>query len=77
MDECVFCRVIRNRKGKVLFENDKVIAILNIHPVSKGYTLIIPKRHVETPDRLTEEEWHAVFEAFKTVKSLLDEIKTR
>jgi len=46
--DCVFCKII---KGEIpsakVYENDKVIAFLDIHPVSQGHTLVVPKEHFE------------------------------
>ena len=41
---CIFCeKLFRN---EALIENDYAYAILDSYPVSKGHTLIIPKRHI-------------------------------
>jgi len=44
--ECIFCSI---KEGKVdsfkINENNEAIAILEINPVSKAHTLIIPKEH--------------------------------
>lgn len=49
MEDCIFCKII---KGDIpcqkVYENDKVFAFLDIMPVHKGHTLIIPKEHHET-----------------------------
>ena len=42
--------------------------------VSKGHTLIIPKRHVETYFDLNEEEMKAIFNLSQEVKKLLTEL---
>ena len=44
MEDCIFCKIVRGEipSAKVL-ENEKVLAFLDINPVSKGHTLIIPK----------------------------------
>lgn len=43
---CLFCKII---KGEIpsfkVYEDDLVIAFLDIHPRSNGHTLIIPKKH--------------------------------
>ena len=46
MEDCIFCKIVRGEipSAKVL-ENDKVLAFLDINPVSKGHTLVIPKAH--------------------------------
>jgi histidine triad (HIT) family protein len=45
---CIFCSII---EGKIpsykIDENKNAIAILEINPISKGHTLIIPKKHSE------------------------------
>ena len=48
MENCIFCKIV---KGKIpankIYENEKVLAFLDISPVSKGHILIIPKKHFE------------------------------
>lgn len=48
MSDCLFCKII---SGQIpchkIFENDRVLAFLDIGPVSAGHTLIIPKAHAE------------------------------
>jgi histidine triad (HIT) family protein len=59
MNNCVFCNII---SGTILsfkiFEDDNLVAILDINPITPGHTLIIPKQHFETlldiPDDLLE-----------------------
>ena len=45
---CIFCRLL---KGEIpssrIFEDDASVAFLDINPVSKGHTLVIPKVHGE------------------------------
>jgi histidine triad (HIT) family protein len=55
VDDCIFCKIIA---GKVpadkVYENDKIFALLDIAPVNKGHTLVVPRAHhadlLETPD---------------------------
>ncbi len=37
-----------------IYENDHVLAFLDIHPLSPGHTLLIPKEPAETLDTLSE-----------------------
>lgn len=67
--DCVFCNL---EKENILFENDLAIAFFDIRPVSKGHTLVIPKRHVRTYFDLTKEEMSAIFELSIKVKEYLD-----
>ncbi|KAL0637848.1 Adenosine 5'-monophosphoramidase [Maublancomyces gigas] len=54
---CIFCRII---KGEIpsfkLFENDKVLAFLDIQPLSRGHALVIPKTHAEKLHQVPDAE---------------------
>ncbi|MCW4019290.1 MAG: HIT family protein [Candidatus Bathyarchaeota archaeon] len=56
-NSCIFCRIVRKQAPvSVVYENEQVLAFMDIRPVSQGHTLIIPKEHYEdifdTPDEL-------------------------
>jgi histidine triad (HIT) family protein len=55
--DSVFTRII---KGEIpchrVFENEHVLAFLDITPLSEGHTLVVPKRQVERFEDLTAEE---------------------
>ncbi|KAJ7695698.1 HIT-like domain-containing protein [Mycena rosella] len=71
-DTCAFCRIINNESPAVrVFENDQVIAILDILPLRKGHTLVIPKAHVSRLSELPPELAAAVGEAVTKVAHAL------
>jgi histidine triad (HIT) family protein len=46
--DCLFCKIIAKEiPTNIVYENDKVIAFLDIHPVNHGHTLVVPKMHSE------------------------------
>ena len=47
-DECIFCKIIKGEipAGKI-FEDDRVLAFLDIAPLSDGHCLVVPKDHYE------------------------------
>ncbi|KJA17489.1 hypothetical protein HYPSUDRAFT_46451 [Hypholoma sublateritium FD-334 SS-4] len=50
--ECAFCRILKGEiPAGVVYEDDNVIAILDIMPLRRGHTLVIPKAHIS---RLSE-----------------------
>jgi histidine triad (HIT) family protein len=77
MENCIFCKIVRGEipSAKVL-ENEKVLAFLDINPVSKGHTLVIPKIHYGAFPEMPVEVIAALGEALqkigKAVKSQLD-----
>jgi len=54
---CIFCRIIGGEEMvSVVYEDDRVIAFMDIQPVSPGHTLVVSKDHYPTlfdmPDEL-------------------------
>ena len=66
---CPFCSPPRQR---VVFENGFFYAMSDINPVSKGHTIIIPKRHVISFFDMNQKESHLLFECLLKTKELLD-----
>lgn len=57
---CIFCKIINGElPSSKVYENENVFAFLDIGPVNKGHTLVIPKKHFETifdvPDDILKE----------------------
>lgn len=47
-DGCIFCRVIRGELPSTkIYEDDDILAFMDIGPIVKGHTLVIPKVHVD------------------------------
>ncbi len=48
MTDCVFCKIIDGTyTSSKIYEDDTILAFMDIQPVNKGHLLIIPKKHVE------------------------------
>jgi histidine triad (HIT) family protein len=44
--DCIFCKIVKGRIGSYnVFEDDNFFAFLDIRPLNKGHTLVIPKKH--------------------------------
>ncbi|KAJ7202803.1 HIT-like protein [Mycena pura] len=70
--ECVFCRIVRNESPAArVFENELVIAILDILPLRKGHTLVIPKAHHSRLSELPPQLAAALGEAVTKVAHAL------
>jgi histidine triad (HIT) family protein len=57
MDSCIFCKIVEGEiPSYKVYEDDSVLAFLDIAPVNIGHTLVIPKEHfeniLETPEDL-------------------------
>ena len=60
-DNCLFCKIAAGAiPSSKVYEDDRVLAFLDIAPVEKGHTLVISKRAhtealIETPDDVLAE----------------------
>ncbi len=57
--DCIFCKILNNEIPCFkVFEDDLVIAFLDVNPVSNGHVLVVPKEHFvdifDTPDEVLE-----------------------
>jgi histidine triad (HIT) family protein len=61
MAETIFAKILR---GEVpchkVYEDDLVLAFLDVSPISRGHTLVIPKEPAETLDQLSDESAAAI-----------------
>ena len=72
--DCIFCKIINKEiPSKVIYEDDLVLAMLDISPVNNGHTLLIPKKHytdiMEADDILNY--------MFKVAKDLTPKLMTK
>ncbi|MEU7769582.1 HIT family protein [Nocardia sp. NPDC049190] len=64
MSECVFCRIAAGEAPAVkVYEDDTLCAFLDIRPIVRGHTLVIPKRHAAALEDLDAELGAHVFRA--------------
>ena len=61
MADTVFGKIVRGEiPCNKVYEDDKVLAFLDISPLAEGHTLVVPKEPAETLDRLSDESAAAV-----------------
>ena len=45
-ETCIFCKIVRKQApASIIYEDETVMAFLDIRPLNIGHTLIIPKKH--------------------------------
>ncbi|MDG5786410.1 HIT family protein [Evansella sp. AB-P1] len=71
-DDCIFCKIVNGDiPSSKVYENDKVLAFLDLSQVTKGHTLVIPKNHEENVYELSEDSAKAVFTAVPKIAKAL------
>ncbi len=75
MDETIFTKII---KGEIpshkIYEDDVTYAFLDIHPVTEGHVLVIPKKQVEWIWDLPENDYEALMRSVKKVGTRIKEV---
>ena len=67
-EDCIFCKIVKKEiPSKILYENEKNLAFLDIFPINEGHTIVIPKNHYQNIEDAPEGE---IVELFKIVKNL-------
>ena len=47
-DKCIFCQIVAgNAQSQIVFENDKVMAFMDVMPASSGHALLVTKNHYD------------------------------
>lgn len=75
MNNCIFCKIVSGEiPSPRTYEDDKLIAFLDIRPKAPGHTLLVPKEHYqwfyELPDELSDH-------LFRVSKKLAIELKEK
>ena len=66
---CPFCR--DDVAGKAFMQNEDFLAVYNIAPLLPGHSLIVPKRHIESLTKLTDDAIAGLFVFARQATSIL------
>lgn len=68
--QCIFCHIVSGRvQAKKVFEDDKVMAILDINPANPGHILLLPKEHYSIMPQLPEDVLTHIFMVAKSLSN--------
>ena len=69
---CIFCAIAAHEiPSKVVYEDDKFIAFLDLTQTTIGHTLVVPKRHSKCIFDLNEEDAKEIMVVVKKVANKL------
>ena len=72
--DCIFCKIINNEIPSYrLYEDKNVKCILDVNPLSKGHTLILPKKHFKDINDIDLDTLNEINNASKIIVNLLNE----
>ena len=62
--DCIFCKIVTGEiPSEKVYEDDRVLAFLDINPLNDGHLLVIPKAHAATIFEISEADLLAVMSA--------------
>ena len=68
MNDCIFCKIVKVEiPSNKVYEDEKVLAFLDIGPVNKGHTLVIPKKHTTNIFDIEQDDLDAVSKAVRKI----------
>ncbi len=72
MDDCIFCKIIRNESpAKIIHEDDDVIVFHDKNPVAPTHVLICPKKHY---DKLMDTPPEVMSKLFASVQKIAKDL---
>lgn len=67
-DDCIFCAIVAGRApARVVYSDDSTVAFLDIFPLTRGHTLVVPRAHSHDLLHAPEEDVIAVATAARKV----------
>lgn len=75
MQDSIFTKII---KGEIpahkIYEDDRVIALLDIHPINPGHALVIPKKQIDHIWDMDNDDYHYIWGISKDLACHLKKI---
>ncbi len=73
--DCLFCKIIGGAiPNYTVYEDSAVLAFLDIHPCSKGHTVVIPKQHFATLETMDETSYQALMRGLRVAAEKVNTI---
>ena len=70
--DCIFCKIIEGSiPSHKIYEDENVLAFLDITQTTKGHTLVIPKKHIRNIYDLDEETASNLFKVVPKIAKAL------
>ncbi|WP_088071066.1 HIT family protein [Gottfriedia luciferensis] len=71
---CIFCKIVEGSiPASKVYEDDDVLAFLDLSQVTKGHTLVIPKDHTENIFSMSEETASTYFQKVPLIANAIKE----
>lgn len=73
--DCIFCKIVKGEiPSSKVYENDEILVFNDLNPQAPIHFLVIPKKHIESCNYITEENKDIVGKIFLKIKELSKEM---
>ena len=74
-DECIICQIIEGKiPSKKVYEDDDILAILDINGANVGHCFVVPKKHYPILEQVPDFEIGKLFHIANTISSAIFEV---
>jgi len=71
--DCIFCKIVSGEiPSSKIYEDEKVLAFLDINPANKGHCVVIPKEHYENIFDISDDALKEIIAAVKKTASAVN-----
>ena len=75
--DCVFCKIVKKEiPADIVYEDEEVLAFGDIRPIAPVHVLVIPKKHIESIQNLSEEDINLVGHLILAGKKVAEKMNT-
>jgi histidine triad (HIT) family protein len=75
MEDCLFCKIAAGQiPGKIVYQDETVVAFEDINPKAPHHILLIPRRHIASMADLTPDDGPMLAAIFMTAARLAREL---
>lgn len=72
--DCLFCKIVAGEiPNYTVYQDENVLAFLDIHPCSKGHTVVIPKKHFGVLQEMDAETFSGLMQGLRAAQEKVQE----
>lgn len=73
--DCIFCKIVEGKiPSRKITETGKSLAFLDAFPLTKGHTLVIPKKHYVKIEEMSKEDNSDLFEVVRILAGKIERL---
>jgi len=71
--DCIFCKIVDGKiPARIILESENSLAFLDAFPLTRGHSLVIPKKHYEKVQQMSPNENSDLFRLVQKVTEKVD-----